>query len=425
METLTQRFHASNQSTLRLVEMFMESGAFKELAAATDMITAATSLKELTENTGMDSMFIIDGKGNLMLMDNVQFYQIMGTNVQFNMVKTDTNPGGVFTAEELKNIVASGDGWQGTERKTDQGIEYAPVHSVTTASDGAEYNGYYYSTPFKIIPGYFLVAMADSNKMEGELANLKNIETVLSSIGVGQTGIVFSVDPKSGDFIFFEDRDGLELTGENFRNHGITDQILTDGYSGIQEIDGKKYYCVAKTYSSEVFGDCIVIVASIFDSELYGARTSNVFWSVLSFMFVGIIILAYAYIIQVDQIKKGEIFEARKILFTNRKTGRVVYYNKVLAHKIFPLVVVGLTAILGISLYSQTFSQLNTAVDVSESRINSIGHSSENNATTSETITEFFDRQNLYKTLLLAEIISKSPDTVFNYDYNDTAHYER
>lgn len=42
VETLTQRFHASNQSTLRLVEMFMESGAFKELAAATDMITAAT-----------------------------------------------------------------------------------------------------------------------------------------------------------------------------------------------------------------------------------------------------------------------------------------------------------------------------------------------------------------------------------------------
>ena len=41
VETLTQRFHASNQSTLRLVEMFMESGAFKELAAATDMITAA------------------------------------------------------------------------------------------------------------------------------------------------------------------------------------------------------------------------------------------------------------------------------------------------------------------------------------------------------------------------------------------------
>ena len=216
VDTLTQRFHASNQSTLKLVELFMESGAFKELSEATDMVTAATSLHELTENTGMDSMLIIDSQGDLMLIDNVQFYQLMGTDVKFNMVKTDSNPGGVFTTQELKNIVASGNGWAGTERDTDDGVEYAPVHSVTTASDGTVYNGYYYSTPFNLIPGYYLVAMADSNKMEAELANLKNIETVLGTMGVGQTGIVFSLDPKTGDFLFFEDREGVKLTGEDF-----------------------------------------------------------------------------------------------------------------------------------------------------------------------------------------------------------------
>ena len=409
--TLTNRFHTSNQTTLNMVVLFMESGAFKDLSAATDMISAATSLKSLTESTGMDSMMIVDSQGYLRLMDNVDFYRIMGDNAKFNMIMSETNPAGVFTAEDFRTLTTS------------QGTEYAPVHTVTVSADGTKYSGYYYSTPFKLIPGCYLVAMADSNKMENEIANLENIETVLGSIGVGQTGIVFSLDPQTGDFMFFEDRDGNVLTGAKYKDSGITDDILADGYSGIQEINGKKYYCVAKNYESEVFGDCIVIVATIMDSELYGARTSNVLWSVLSFVFVGILILTYAFIIQVDQIKKGTIFESRKILF-KRKSGRIVYYNKNLGLKVFPLIIVGLVMILGISLYSQTLSQLTTAVNLSESRIKSIGHSSENNKTTSGTITEFFDKQNQYKTRLLADIIKNTPAMAFTYDLNDTTHYE-
>ena len=423
VETLTNRFHSSNQTTLDMVELFMESGAFKELSAATDMISAATSLKNLTESTGMDSMMVVDSQGNLRLMDNVDFYRIMGSNAQYNMIKSDSNPAGVFSAEDFSYLTASADGWKGTSRATANGTEYAPVHTVTTGTDGSQYIGYYYSTPFNLIPGCYLVAMADANKMEKEIANLENIETVLGSIGVGQSGIVFSLDPETGNFVFFEDKDGVVLTGEKYKDSGVTDDILKDGYSGIQEIRGKKYYCVSKTYSSEVFGDCIVIVATIMDSELYGSRTSNVLWSVLAFVFVGILIITYAFIIQVDQIKKGSIFESRKILF-KRKSGRVVYYNKALALKVFPLVIVGLVLILGISIYSQTLSQLTTAVNLSDSRINSIGHSSENNKTTSGTITDFFDKQNLYKTRLLADIIKNTPAIAFTYDLSDTAHYE-
>ena len=423
VETLTNRFHSSNQSTLNMVNLFMESGAFKELSAATDMISAAKSLKSLTESTGMDSMMIVDNQGNLRLIDNVDFYQIMGPDATYNMIRTDSNPIGAFSPEEFSHLTAYAGGWAGTSRTTANGTEYAPIHSVTTSSDGTVYSGYYYSTPFKLIPGGYLVAMADSVKMEKEIANLENIETVLGSMGVGQTGIVFSLDPETGNFVFFEDKDGIVLTGEKYKDSGITDDILKDGYSGIQEIRGTKYYCVAKTYSSEVFGDCIVIVATIMDSELYGARASNVLWSVLAFVFVGILIISYALIIQVDQIKKGSIFTSRKILF-KRKSGRIVYYNRGLGLRVFPLVIVGLVLILGISLYSQTLSQLTTAINLSESRINSIGHSSDNNKTTSGTITEFFDKQNLYKTKLLADILKNTPEIAFIYDLNDTEHFE-
>ena len=428
VETLIERFHHANQTTVQLVGLFLQSGAFRELQAATDIIEAASSLKSLSTNTGLYSMLIIDTGGNLVLMDSVDIYRQAGENLSYNMIRSGFNPTGAFTPEQFAQIIANGNGWQGTFRTDENGgYEYAPVHSVIVASDGTRYNGYYYSTPLLAedgsSTGYYLVAMADSDQMEKDIENLKNIKTVLGSLGVGKTGIVFSLDSKTGEFTFFEDQDGLVLTGESFREVGITDEVLKDGYSGIQSINGKKYYCVAKNYSSKVFGEFTVIVASLPDAEMYETRASNVFWSVLAFLLVGNLILTYAIILQVDQIRKGTVFEARRILFTTR-SGRQVYYNRALGLRIFPLLLAGLVIILGISIYTQTLTQLTTAVNVSESRIKALGTGTENNSKTAETITEFFDKQNLYKTKLLADILKRTPQLAFDYDMTDAVHYE-
>lgn len=426
--TLTDRFHSANQTTIRLVGLFMESGAFVELQSANSAISGAESLRGLSENTGLYSTLIIDTAGNLILMDNVDVYKRNGEDFQFNVIKTETNPQGVFTPEQFRQITASDNGWEGTYRVNPDGTsEYAAVHAIFVASDGQQYNGYYYSAPLLSttgdFTGYYLVAMADSDQMDKDIENLKNIRTVLGSIGVGKTGIVFSLDPETGDFLFFEDHDGNVYTGESYKSIGITDEVLTDGYSGMQEIDGKQYYCVAKNYSSEVFGDCVVIVASLPESEMYSSRLTNVFWSVLAFVLVGNMILTYAIILQVDQVRKGTVFEARRILFTT-KSGIQVYYNKTLGLRIFPLLVVGLVIILGISFYTQTLTQLTSAVNVSESRIKAIGTSVDNNHSTSETIMDFFDKQNLYKSRLLADILRRTPKLAFEYDLTDIQHYE-
>ncbi len=428
VKTLTERFHRANQTTVKLVEVFLRSGAFKELQEATDIISASTTLRSLTSNTGMYSMLIIDANGNLALMDTVDFYLSQGADIQYNVVKTDANPIGLFTPDQFSILTAAHDGWEGTSRTyTDGETEVNPVYSELRSSEGKDYNGYYYSTPLMnadgSFSGYYLIAMADSIQMEDDIKALKNIKTVLGASGVGRDGIVFSIDPNTGKFLYFEDKNGNVLTGEDYKGSGITDEIFQDGYSGMQAICGMQYYCVAKNYSSDVFGDCIVIVASIPKSNLYGSRASNVFWSVLAFFLVGFLILTFAIIIQIDQIRKGTVTEARRLLFT-KKDGKEIYYNRVLGLRIFPLLVLGLAAIFGISVYTQTLTQLSSAVEISESRIHSIGEYVDANNSTADTITAFFEKQNLYKTRLLADILRRDPQLAFSYDMTDTAHYE-
>ena len=427
VEALTKRFHSANQISVRLVGLFLESGAFKELQQATDAASGSAALKALSSKTGMYSMMIIDTLGNLLLTDDADFYKRVGTNQNINIVRAKNNAAGIFTVVQFDGITKAIEGWEGTYRLLADGTpEIKPIQVFINAEDGTTNDGYYYSTPIKDengnYSGYFLVAMADAAQMEADISGLTNMADVLESVGVGN-GFVFSLDPKTGDFTFFRNEEGLDLTGENYKKTGLTDEILVDGYSGLQEICGTEYYCVTKIYSSSVFGKRVVIAATLPETELYGSRVFNIFWGVLAMFVVGNLILTYATIIQIDQLKKGTIEEARRVIFTTRK-GKKYYYNRALGLKIFPLMVIGLLVVFGISIYTQTLSQLSSAVRVSESRINSIGTGVSKNIKRADTVAAFYNKQNLNKTFLLADIIARAPKAVFDYDLTDTVHFE-
>ena len=428
VDALTKRFHNANQISVRLVALFLQSGAFKEINDAPDTISAATALRNLTSNTGLYSMMIVDTAGNLLLMDNADIYRMAGGDMQYNMIKGVDNPNGAFTLVEFERLTVNTAGWEGTYKLLPNGTAlFSPIQTDINASDGKTYHGYYYSTPIKnedgTASGYFLIGMADASQMEEDIAGLTNMKDVLDSVGVGDDGFVFSLDPKTGDFSFYEDADGVVRTGENFRESGLTEDILKDGYAGIQTIFGTEYYCVAKQYTSDVFGDRIVIAATLPETELYGSRIYNIFWSLLAFIVVGSLILTYALIFQLDQIKTAKVFSTRKTLYTT-KSGKEVYYNRALAVKIFPLLLIGLLIIFAVAIYTQTLAYLSTATRISESRIKEIGASVEKNIKRSETVSEFYDKQNLNKTLLLADIIRRAPELVFDYDMTDAVHYE-
>ena len=422
VQTLTNRFHNANQSTLQMIELLLRSGCFKELQEATDILDAAQALKNLSQNTGMYSMFIFTQYGDLVLMDKLEFYEAGLMDMQYNLMRTENNPAGVFSTDEFQRLTARTGGWDGTVYTSGTTAECKPVYTVIEDSAGNIYNGYYYSTAIKTEDGsksgYYLVAMADASELDAEISGLKNIESILTNMGVGKTGFVFSLSPETGEFLYFENAEGLNLTGEKYAESGITDDVLVDGYSGIQIIDGVEYFCVTKVYSSEVFGDYVVIAASVPEVELYASRTSNVLWSVLIFIIVGSLI-----ILQIDQYKKGTINESRRLLFRT-KSGNEIYYNRALGLRIMPLLVVGLVTIFAVSMFSQTLTQLSIAVTASDTRIEEIGINIEKNRETAETIRNFYDKQNLYKAMLIADILERDPDVAFSYDDQDSYHYE-
>lgn len=428
VEALTRRFHNANQISTRLVALFLQSGAFNELDQATDAVSAAGALRNLTANTGLYSMMITDLAGNLILMDNVDIYSSMGGDFKYNLIKGVDNPSGVFTLVEFDRLTVNIAGWEGTYKLLPNGKAlYSPVETVFEAADGSTYHGYYYSTPVKnedgSPSGMFLIAMADATQMEKDIAGLTDMKDVLESVGVGDSGFVFSLDPASGDFTYYEDTEGLVLTGESFRESGLTDDILKDGYAGVQTIFGTEYFCVAKQYTSDVFGNRIVIAATLPETELYGSRIYNVFWALLAFIIIGNLVLTYAVIFQLDQIRTARVFSSRKILFTT-KSGKEIYLNKALAQKIFPLLIIGLMIIFGVSFYTQTLSYISSAVRISESRIEEIGTSVEKNIKRADTVSEFYNKQNLNKTLLLADILKRAPELAFEYDMTDAVHYD-
>ena len=243
VDALTKRFHNANQISVRLVALFLQSGAFKEINDAPDAVSAATALRNLTSNTGLYSMMIVDTAGNLLLMDNADVYRMAGGDMQYNMIKGVDNPNGAFTLVEFERLTVNTAGWEGTYKLLPNGTAlFSPIQTDITASDGKTYHGYYYSTPIKnedgTASGYFLIAMADASQMEEDIAGLTNMKDVLDSVGVGDDGFVFSLDPATGDFSFYEDADGVVRTGENFRESGLTEDILKDGYAGIQTIFG-------------------------------------------------------------------------------------------------------------------------------------------------------------------------------------------
>ena len=95
-------------------------------------------------------MMIFDSDGNLVLLDNEDFYKSWGIRRPYNVIRTNTNTAGAFTYVQFERLTSMNDGWEGTYKLLSDGtIEIRPVQALIQAEDGKTYNGYYYSTPIK------------------------------------------------------------------------------------------------------------------------------------------------------------------------------------------------------------------------------------------------------------------------------------
>lgn len=75
-------------------------------------------------------------------------------------------------------------------------------------------------------------------QLETVLDNMQ-IDKILGNMRVGNDGIVFAIDKKNGEFVYYPDE---KYIGKEAASYGITEAQMADGYDGYMDIGSDKYY---------------------------------------------------------------------------------------------------------------------------------------------------------------------------------------
>ena len=369
---LTSLFHSSNESTLLDLSGLLDAGMLDELGAMSRE-EAAVAWEDLMESAGVDYMFIMTHAGKLMMAPETGlFYQ--------NLVSMD-----LLSEENLSGLTACSSD--------------APGH-VQEKNDAGHY--YFYSVPvrYKGMDCY-LVLGTEYGVLEMQLATLNDVSHVLESMSAG-SGFLFAVDTENhkNTFLCFEGDESL--AGKNALSCGMTEEALQDGYAGQQVINGVTYYCVSKTY-----GASTVICAVKDSADVYGNNQYVLFWSVTAFVLVAVLCLAYAAIVRDDLVLRKK--ESKKVhLFRIGKSQ--LLFNKTVADKVAPLLLVGVIAVFLITFYAQTLLGLAEALHDSSDALDQLEAGISDADGTRSTVETYYDSQYESKAELLAYFLEESSD---------------
>ncbi len=84
----------------------------------------------------------------------------------------------------------------------------------------------------------FVQICVEPTLLEDVLASM-DLNTILSGVRVGNSGIIFAIDSKSGEFAYYPTQ---RMIGREAASYGITENQQTDGYTGYLTINGSSYY---------------------------------------------------------------------------------------------------------------------------------------------------------------------------------------
>ncbi|MDD4066110.1 MAG: hypothetical protein PHY11_03860 [Bacilli bacterium] len=320
VEMLTYRFHDTNQSTTNsVVDLFMD-GKFTSMFSM-PIEDACDEFASIQSSVGASLLLLVNNDGQIVLAPSTSY---LGVSLKDNG----------FTQAMIDELTTFNDTRRGTEvlATNDNVASYAPVYIM---------NSYVYGTPLATKTtsyGYFLLMGAKEEMLEYELANLKDVGSMLGTYTVGTDGFAFAVDTSTGTFKYFNDGKA-NLSGKSYADYGLTNAALENDYVGTQVINGVSYFCVSKTYESTIYGKYTVLTAVVSSQSLVAGRFNVLIWSVLAFIMVSLLIALYTSLLSMDYIATGKE-PAKFVLFKNKKN--TFYYNKSVGRKVLPISVVGL-----------------------------------------------------------------------------------
>ncbi|MBQ6388634.1 MAG: mechanosensitive ion channel family protein [Mogibacterium sp.] len=386
-DTLTRIFHDSNQDVLDDMCQLFSSGLFVSMADM-DNKTRSAVFGDMLQRSGVEYLFLMSMDGKIVLSQEPSIY---GENPAARALMTQENVNDI-----LKGTLQS----DGTIKPVIVGNQYGRF--------------YFYSMPY-IYNGvkYMFVLGSNASVLDVQIASLKDVSVVLSRASVGNNGFMFAVNKEDRTFLYFNN-DGEILTGQSATGAGLTEAALTDGYYGIETINGTRYFCVSRD-----FGEQTVVCAVAATGEIYSNDRYVLFWTITGFILVMLVCLAYAVVVRNDFVRRAVQTE-RTIL--NPKSDNPTYFDKSVFKKVFPLMLAGVLLMFGISFYTQTLLEITEGIDKSNIALEEIAGRYEESQQSRDIIQNYYNDRFLSKAKLIAFLIEEDP-SVLNAESNKYHSY--
>lgn len=379
-DQLAESFHKGNQAVLNDMVLLLKNRRIDQIVFSSQE-SALEVVADLMDRSGALVLMLLseDGKS---VIDS--FFVSEGANP----VKE-----GLMTNQELKRLLKGTAAEDGTVQ---------PVKTKLFDDDTAFY---YYSIPYNYKGvNYVIVIGTDATRLDEQIDSIRDVSHVLSQENEGTNRLIFAVDRETGTFLYGQ-MDSEVLTGKSIQDVGLSETLLTDDdYTGTQTINGTRYYCVAT-----VFDENTVICSAARIKDLYADSRFVLFWSVLTFVLIMVICLAYSVVVRNDFVRRAVVTE-KITLF--RTASNELYFDKSVFQKVFPLMVVSVMVLFGISLYVQTMLELSEAMNRSKEAVSNIPALYSENTSNRETVQEYYNDQFISKAELISFLLETDPSAL-------------
>ena len=374
----TRIFHDGNQDVVDDLLQLFSSGLFETLTEV-DNETRSAVFSDVVARSGVQYLFLLSPDSKIVLSPEPGLY--------------DVNPAalGYMTQENVNAIL------RGTV-EADGTITPVPV--------GNQYGSFFfYSQPYTYRGvTYMLVLGADASVLEVQTASLRDLSVVLSRAAVANDGFLFAVDREDGLFLYYQHGSEV-LTGQSALQAGLSQEALTDGYAGVETINGVQYYCVSRT-----FGDRTVVCAVAETGNILSNDRHVLFWSIFGFVLVMGLCLAYAVVVRNDFVRHAT--KTRRTVL-RRHSRNPLYFDRSIFSKVFPLMLAGVMLMFGISFYTQTLLEISQGVDKSRIALDEVTTRYHESLDSREIIEDYYNSRSLAKARLISFLLEEDP-TVLN-----------
>ena len=374
-EGLEEIYHQGSQQILNDIELVL-SGGLSEAMVTTDDDIRAQIMQEAAERAGVDYLFVLARDGRIMISPDRE-------NFRINPAVT-----GILTQENINSLLNYTNKADGT------------VQPVQVKNRFGTF--WFYSRPYYFWnEEYALVIGLDSSVLDEQTGTLRDVSAVLRRTAVINDGFLFAVNKSNSLFLYFNNGEDM-LTGRNALQCGLSRNALSDGYSGVETIQGQEYYCV-----SRIFNDQAVICATARTDRIVADDRFVLFWTIMGFHIVMMVSLAYAVIVRNDFVRHA-VATDRVVL--RKDSDNPIYFDKSVFRKVFPLMLVSIMIMYGISYYTQTLLEVTQGVEKSAATLQEVTGRYEESIENREALSKYNDEHFLSTARLLSFVVEEMPD---------------